>query len=346
MFKEYNFLGSGVEKGEEFIPVVNVCDVNGVESGLPKEEQGVNFINKNETVILYAEALTNNTADPIFVGMPHAGEFVSEEIFKRISEPKAFADGLDKGTAAIFSPLPGEKYLAVRNRISRLVADPNRGVEQFNQTIGVGGVTWKNNLQGQPIYKNGENPTDDEIAKNVDNFHTPYYRKLHAALASLHEKMGYKNILFLDAHSFPDKVDIPQIGLKGDELKPMFIVGSQGSARASEDVKRIFTDALVRYAPDKAEFPEMYERISEIVHEETEFGWGGARNVVYFGHPEGVNSENTEKKDEDFKIHAIQLEMNMAAFYKEGKYNHQHLEAMKKTMQKVLEEVGNKIKKL
>lgn len=337
------------EEGIKNIPVVNVCELNGFDSGIPKEEQEVSSIKEGETSIVYNDALIKNTANPVFVGIPHAGEFVPKEILDRVSVPRAFVEGLDMGTAYIFSPnkkSADENYLAVRNRISRLIADPNRGPRQFGQNLGVGGgVTWKTNMQERPIYKTGQGPTDEEVIQNVDKFYTPYYIHLHEVLAALHESMGYKEILFLDGHSFPGDADVPKVGLVASELKPMFILGSQGSAKADEEVMRVFVDALVTHAPRKEDHPEMYEKISEIANIETRPGWGGFRNVEYFGHPEGIKAgSDKDKPNMPFKVHAIQMEINMSAFRTDGKYNREHLELIRVAVQAAIKEVGEFLK--
>lgn len=350
MINEYGL--SNVENMEQEmrrdIPVVNVCSLNGVESGIPEEERKVMTIEKDEMDVVYTEALTHGTANPVLVGIPHSGEFVPKEILSRITKPKAFVDGLDVGTAYIFSPKKDEKYVAVRNKISRLTADPNRGPRQFRQGKGVGGVTWTTNMQQEPIYRSGEEPTEEEMAKNVQEYYVPYYRALHALLASLHEKMGYQEMLFVDGHSFPGTVDSPQYGLVGSEPKPMFRLGSRGGTKASPEVMKMFVDALVRNAPAKEEFPLMYEHISKVAHEESEFGWGGALNVDYFGFPEGVNAKAAIGSEEKvgFKINAIQVEINSSAFYKDGKYNHANLDAIRNAVQKTIAEVGEKLKQI
>lgn len=337
MKSEYSFSNIEAEK-TKIIPVVNVCEINHVDSGIPADERDVKSIASDKTEILYAEALQNGDSAPVFVGMPHAGEFVPQEIMGRVADTKAFVDGLDAGTAYIFSPRPEEKYIAIRNRISRLVADPNRKPDQIGQNLGVGGgVTWTTNLQEQPVYKMGQEPTKEEITDNVEKYHVPYYRALHSLIAALHEQMDYDEILFLDAHSFPGTADVPRIGLVAGESKPMFILGNQGDTKASAEVMNWLKESIIKFAPAKEEFPDLYAHISEVAKTDPNRGWGGFHNVEYFGHPEGVENEN-------FKIHAIQIEMNMSAFYNDGKYNQQHLDAIRNTIQQAVKEVGEKLK--
>lgn len=338
------------DKEFKAIPVVNVCKLNGVESGVPEEEQGIDFLTSDKTTALHIEALKRNTAIPVLVGIPHSGELVPQNIMDRISDPKAFVDGLDAGTAYVCSPGSEGNSLAARDVISRLVADANRKPDQFGQSQGVGGgVTWTKNIQEQPLYKPGQEPTLEEMAQNVKDYHQSYYSGLHSLIGSLHEKMGYNEMLFIDGHSFPGTADVPKIGLVGSEPKPMFILGSQGNTKASEEVMGWFVDALQRNAPSKEEFPDLYKHISETAFADSRRGWGGFHNVEYFGHPDGVQTDTVgddiaKGSNKDFKIHAIQMEMNMSTFYNDGKYNRTHLEAIRQTVQKSIEEVGAKLK--
>lgn len=351
MVEKYDFAKPFADKEKnKNISVVNICDANGVESGLPRQEQGEESIRENDVVVIYDEALIKNTAMPVFVGIPHAGELIPKEVAPRVKNMKGFADGLDCGTAMIFSPKKGEKYIAARSRISRLIADANRGPRQFQAGAkGIGGVTWKTNLQEQPIYHEGQEPTDEEMAENVDKFYTPYYTAMHDLAASLYEKMGYKEILLIDAHSFPGNVDFPKYQMKAGDPKPLFIIGNKDNASASEEITRIFQEALVKHSPAKDEYPALYNHISDIAVLNAPFK--GVRNVEYFGHPEGIAVGQQTDADEKgkrmpYKIHAIQLEMNMSTFFNDGKYDLQTVELLRQTIQKAIEEVGNKLKTL
>ncbi len=154
-------------------------------------------------------------------------------------------------------------------------------------------------------------------------------------------------MLFLDGHSFPGTIDVPKLGVVGSDPKPMFILGSQGNTKASEEVMNWFVEALKQHAPSREDFPDMYKHISETAFADSRRGWGGFHNVEYFGHPNGIQNETSgnENNDSDnLKIHAIQVEMNMSAFYDDGKYDRKNLEALRQTVQKAIEEVGDKLK--
>ncbi len=343
------FNDSKIDKEFKVLSVINACKLNGVESCAPVDERDVVSMDSKRTSTLYIEALKNNTAVPVFVGIPHAGEFVPQEILNRVVDPKIFTEGLDAGTAYIFSPQEDGKSLAIKNNISRVVTDPNRKPDQFELGMGVGGgtVTWTRDLQEQPMYKTGQEPSADEMKKNVKDYYEPYYRGLHSLIGSLHEKMGYKELLFLDGHSFPGTIDVPKLGVVGSDPKPMFILGSQGNTKASEEVMNWFVEALKQHAPSREDFPDMYKHISETAFADSRRGWGGFHNVEYFGHPNGIQNETSgnENNDSDnLKIHAIQVEMNMSAFYDDGKYDRKNLEALRQTVQKAIEEVGDKLK--
>lgn len=348
MVENYDFAKYENKEASENIPVVNVCELNDVESGVPQEERGLEYINERDVTAIYDKALRENSALPLFVGISHAGEFIPEEVLEKVRDKSGFVDGLDRGTAIIFSPREGEKYIAARNRISRLIADANRGPRQFQPGAkGIGGVTWKTNLQDQPIYNEGQEPTEEEMAEYVDKYYTPYYRGLHALAASLNEKMEYKEVLFLDTHSFPGDIDFPKYNLKAEDPKPLFILGNKDNSSASEEVTFALQDALIENMPSREEHPELYEKISDIVALNTPFK--GVRNVEYWGHPEGINTNITtnivgEDVDIPYKIHAIQLEMNMSTFFKDGKYDFENVELLRGVIQKAIEDVGVKLK--
>lgn len=339
--REYQF--TPPEEERENITALNVCRWNNIESGLPKEEQGMQEIEKDKTLALYTDALKRGDAWPVFVGMPHAGELIPDALVPRIERPKGFIEGLDHGTAHIFSPKQGDKYVAARNRVSRLVADPNRGPRQFEAgPRAIGGVMWKLDLQNQPIYKKDQEPTEAEMADFVDMAYRPYERGLHSLVASLYEKIGYEEIVFFDGHAFPGNVAIPKYNLSAKDPKPLFIIGTKDNTSAAKELTVIFQKALTDNTPSRKELPELFKDISDVVALNAPFK--GVRNVEYWGEPEGI-SKGVSGEKMPYKIHAIQLEVNSSSFLKDGKYNRENLEKIRVAVQKAIKAVAEEVQR-
>lgn len=87
------------------IPVVNICKINGVESGLPRGEQEIILLDETDVTQVYDGALLRKSALPIVVGISHAGELIPEGIVSRVRDTNEFLHGLDRGTAWVFPPL-------------------------------------------------------------------------------------------------------------------------------------------------------------------------------------------------------------------------------------------------
>ena len=137
---------------------------------------------------------------PVILGLPHTGTAVPAEIFARLNETgRALAD-TDWHVDRLYDGLlPGAT--TVRARFHRYVIDANRGPDDASlypgqNTTGLCPVT---DFDGRPIWREGEEPTAEEVAERTAAFHAPY----HAALAAEIERVRARHgvAILYDCHS-------------------------------------------------------------------------------------------------------------------------------------------------
>ena len=327
-----------IEKRE--IACVNACEELGIDSDFPPEDRDLEEITPETSFRMYRDALRRKDCPPVVVGMPHSGELVPKEVLPRVKDLKPFGDrgGLDVGTISIFAPRQAE-YPAIRPLVSRVTTDLNRGPEDYEaKPPFVGGVTWLKSIDGQDIYNEGQEPTKEEMAKWVKEFYNPYYKAMQGMVGTFFDR-GEKDVLVVDGHSFPGDVDIPSYGVKAEDPKPLFIIGTRDDTSAAEELIKTLYEALEELVPDD---PELLKGISEKVAANTIFK--GVRNVKYWGEPGGLTTTTGEILGKN--SHCIQVEVNNLAYMKDGKYNKKHLDILHDVVAEAIRRTAEKLKEL
>ncbi len=143
---------------------------------------------------------------PIILGQPHGGTHVPDELFARLNENGQALSDTDWHIARLYDDLlPGVSI--VRSNIHRYVIDANRdpgGASLYpgQNTTSLCPLT---DFDGNPIWKEGQGPTDDEILLRRESFHAPYHRALGEQIARVKARHGVA--IFYDCHSIRSEIE-------------------------------------------------------------------------------------------------------------------------------------------
>lgn len=143
---------------------------------------------------------THQGTSPVILAFPHTGTDVPADIWERLNDNGRILADTDWHIERLYdSLLPN--VTTVRATFHRYVIDANRdpaGVSLYpgqNTT----GLVPETDFDGKAIWKDGEAPTEADIAYRLANFHAPY----HAALAAEIERVKaiHGVAILYDCHS-------------------------------------------------------------------------------------------------------------------------------------------------
>ncbi len=138
---------------------------------------------------------------PLVISCPHVGSFIPDDVRERLVPRAAASEDSDWFIDRLygFAVTLGASLLVPR--ASRYVIDLNRPSENTPMYAG------QNNTElcpthffsGEALYRDGQAPDEDEIARRVQRWWRPYHQALGDEVARLHGAHGHA-VLF-DAHS-------------------------------------------------------------------------------------------------------------------------------------------------
>ncbi|MEZ6183813.1 MAG: N-formylglutamate amidohydrolase [Planctomycetota bacterium] len=132
---------------------------------------------------------------PILITCEHAGNAVPADL--ELGIPREVLDahwGWDRWAYETLQRFAGELgATTVATRVSRLVLDANRGVEDATLIVpDAGGVAIPGNQGLSP----------DQVAARVARFHTPYHAVVDRELRGMVARFGRERVVFFTFHSF------------------------------------------------------------------------------------------------------------------------------------------------
>ncbi len=143
---------------------------------------------------------------PLLVSLPHDGSLIPDALAARMTDSARSAPDTDWHVARLyaFARELGASLLVPRH--SRYVVDLNRSEDDVSlypgqNTTGLCPVV---QFSGAPVYRDGQEPTPDEIAARVDTYWRPYHAALRDELARLHAAHG--RVLLWEGHSIRGEV--------------------------------------------------------------------------------------------------------------------------------------------
>jgi formiminoglutamase len=169
---------------------------------------------------------------PVVLGLPHTGTELPGDVAGCLNETgQALAD-TDWHIHDLYAGLLDD-LTTVRTRIHRYVIDVNRdpaGVSLYpgQNTTSLCPVT---DFDGQPIWREGAEPNDAEIARRRDIYHAPYHSALAAELERVRGIHGFA--VLYDCHSI--RSEIPFLF---DGTLPDFNVGTDEGQTCDPSIER------------------------------------------------------------------------------------------------------------
>jgi N-formylglutamate deformylase len=174
---------------------------------------------------------------PFLVSNPHSGTFIPPEIAARMTTEGLKKRDTDWHLSRLYDLPAIESAAMISANVSRYVVDLNRPSD--NQSLYPGqattGVCPEVTFSGQPIYREGEQPKDKEIANRIEHYWQPYHDQLRAELDRLVAQFGFA--VLLDAHSIAQRV--PRL-FDGD--LPDFNFGTHDGRSCGAPVQRLIED--------------------------------------------------------------------------------------------------------
>ena len=224
---------------------------------------------------------------PLMVSNPHSGTFILPEIAETMTEAGLEKRDTDWFLSQVYDLPPLESAAMISANLSRYVIDLNRPAD--NQSLYPGQVTTGicpiKTFAGQPIYKDGFEPDEKEVAKRIEHYWQPYHDQLRAELERLIDEFGF--VVLLDAHSIAQ-----QVPLLFDGDLPDFNFGTNNGHSCGVELQTIVE-----------EFAGGIESFSSVVNGR----FIGGYITRHYGEMENV--------------HAVQLELNRWTYMEEDTLN-------------------------
>jgi formiminoglutamase len=212
---------------------------------------------------------------PIILGLPHTGTEVPADIHDRLNDNGRILADTDWHIHDLYRDLL-EDATSVRATFHRYVIDANRDPSGTSLYPGQNttGLVPDTDFDGKPIWKDGCEPTEADIAHRLQTFHAPY----HAALAAEIERV--KSIhgiaILYDCHSIRSHI-------------PFLFEGKLPDFNIGTDLGKTCDPAIERIAVEVTGAAEGY---TSILNGRFKGGW----TTRHYGQPQTA-------------VHAIQMEL-------------------------------------
>jgi N-formylglutamate deformylase len=182
---------------------------------------------------------------PFMVSNPHSGVFIPPEIAAHMTESGLERRDTDWHLTRLYDFPVIESAAMISANASRYVVDLNRPAN--NQSLYPGqsttGICPNITFNREPIYQDGLEPDEGEIAKRIEHYWQPYHQQLRSELDRLVEQFGFA--VLLDVHSIAQKVPM----LFEGEL-PDFNFGTnhgQSCGSSFQELVEEFADRITDY---------------------------------------------------------------------------------------------------
>ena len=174
--------------------------------------------------------ITKGTS-PVILAFPHTGTEVSPEIHDRLNDNGKLLADTDWHIHDLYAGLLPE-VTTVRATFHRYVIDANRDPQGLSLYPGQNttGLCPLTDFEGQPIYRDGHEPTAAEIARRLALYHTPYHAALAAELERVRRRHGV--VVLYDCHSIRSR-----IAFLFDGQLPDLNVGTNGGVTCAPEME-------------------------------------------------------------------------------------------------------------
>jgi N-formylglutamate deformylase len=176
-------------------------------------------------------ALHRGTA-PLLISLPHDGTALPDTIASRMTESAQRVPDTDWHVSRLYAFAREMGASVIVPRHSRYVVDLNRPPDDVSlypgqNTTGLCPIV---QFSGEPVYRDGGQPTPDEIATRVDTYWRPYHAALVDELARMRAR--HERVLLWEGHSI-----LGQVPFLFDGRLPDLNVGTANGASCSPQLQ-------------------------------------------------------------------------------------------------------------
>jgi N-formylglutamate deformylase len=185
----------------------------------------------------YWLAVTRGEA-PLLVSIPHTGTDLAG-LDARLVSPWLARKDADWHIEKLYDFAAGLGATVVRTSISRTVIDVNRDPSGASLYPGQAttGLCPVESFDGEPLYRDGQEPGAAEITERGQTYFNPYHDALAAEIARLGALHG--RVVAYDCHSI--RSIVPRLF---DGELPVFNLGTNGGASADPELERLIVRQL------------------------------------------------------------------------------------------------------
>lgn len=143
---------------------------------------------------------------PLLVSIPHCGTHVPDDIAARLTPAARALPDTDWHVDRLYDFAAGLGAGVLAATHSRYVIDLNRPPDDRPLYPGADstGLCPTTTFADEPIYANGDNPRNDEVARRIETYWRPYHDRIGDVLTELRARHGVA--LLFEAHSIRSEV--------------------------------------------------------------------------------------------------------------------------------------------
>jgi len=221
---------------------------------------------------------------PVILGQPHGGTYLPDDLAARLNTRGLGLGDTDWHIHWLYDGLL-EGATVVQATFHRYVIDANRDPSGVSLYPGQNTTTLcpRTDFDGQPIWQNGQEPSEDEIEARILTFHAPYHAALQAEIERVRARHGYA--IVFDCHSIRSRIPF-----LFDGRLPAFNIGTNNGTTCDPRIERAVQDAC-----------EQAKGFDHVLNGRFKGGW----TTRHYGQPQKG-------------VHAIQLELAQRTYMREA----------------------------
>jgi N-formylglutamate deformylase len=143
---------------------------------------------------------------PLLISLPHDGAEIPDTISARMQSSARSAPDTDWYVSRLYAFAKNSGATILQPRYSRYVIDLNRPSDDASLYPGQNttGLCPLVQFSGEAIYRNGEEPSAEDIAFRIKKYWQPYHQALKTQIERLHTAHG--RVLLWEGHSIKSRV--------------------------------------------------------------------------------------------------------------------------------------------